>query len=116
MRDGATTRRVPRGLAGMVVILGAVEAILGSIDVSGTTHLVDSWTDARAMVGSDEVRQSAILCLGDSQIKQGLLPEVLGDRLGLPAYNLAVHGGQPAAATMLLRRALDAGARPRAVV
>ena len=119
MHDGATTSRVarvPRGLAGMMVILAAVETMLGWCDVTGTTHLVDSWTDARAMVGSNEVRESAILCLGDSQIKQGLLPSVLGDRLGVPAYNLAVHGGQPAAAYMLLRRALDAGARPRGVV
>lgn len=119
MHDRATTSRVarfPRGLVGMMAILAAVEAMLGSSDVSGTTHLIDSWTDARAMATSDQVRESAILCLGDSQIKQGLLPTVLGDRLGAPAYNLAVHGGQPAAAYMILRRALDAGARPRGVV
>ena len=32
------------------------------------------------------------------------------------AYNLAVHGGGPQASYLLLRRSLDSGARPRALV
>ncbi len=118
MAEDATRKvaRVPRGLAGMLAIVAAVEMALGSSDVAATTHLIDSWTDARAMATSVAVRESAVLCFGDSQIKQGLQPAALGDRLGVPSYNLAVHGGQPAAAYALLTRALDAGARPRAVV
>ncbi len=96
----------------MLAIVAAVESLLGSCDVAATTHLVDSWTEAHARAVSADVRESAILCLGDSQIQQGLRPL----SLGLPAYNLAVQGGQPAASEALLRRALDAGARPRAVV
>ncbi len=107
----ATSRRVPWGLAGMLAIVAAVESLLGMSDAA-TTHLVDSWTDARARAASAEVRESEVLCLGDSQIQQGLRP--LG--LGVPAYNLAVQGGQPSASEALLRRALDAGARPRAIL
>jgi hypothetical protein len=109
---GARTGRLPWGLAGMLAIVAAVETFLGQHDVVTTTHLVDSWTEAQARATSADVRESEILCLGDSQIQQGLRPR----GLGVPAYNLAVQGGQPAASEALLRRALDAGARPRAIV
>lgn len=118
MDDVTSTKldRVPRGLVGMLALLAAVETGLASCDVATTTHLIESWTDARAMATSAEVRASGVLCLGDSQIKQGLLPSAFAGHASGPAYNLAVHGGQPASAYFLLRRALDAGARPKAVV
>jgi hypothetical protein len=115
MEQVATTSRssrAPWGLTGMLVVVAAVEAFLGALDLVTTTHLVDAWTEAGVSAGSDNVRTSAILCLGDSQIQQGILPEGLGEL----AYSLAVQGGQPAAAEALLRRALAAGARPRAIV
>ncbi len=108
----ATTGRAPQGLAGMLAIVAAIEFLIGACDVATTTHLIDSWTDASMRAASDEVRGSEILCLGDSQIQQGLRPQ----GLGVAAYSLAVQGGQPAASEALLRSALDAGARPRAIV
>jgi hypothetical protein len=65
---------------------------------------------AREAVGAE------ILCLGDSQVKCGIAPAVLRDRLGLTAYNLGAIGAPPPAAYFLLVRALAAGARPRAIV
>ena len=46
----------------------------------------------------------------------GSIPSVIERRLGVPAYNLAVPGTPPALTLALLRRALDAGARPSAVL
>ena len=120
MRDGSTTRTraiAPWGAVGMFLIVAAVESTLAARarDLM-TTNLVDGWTDARDDAESTEVRGASVLCLGDSQVKLGLLPTILGPRLGEPAFSLAIHGGQPAAAYMLLRRALDHGARPRAIV
>jgi len=57
-----------------------------------------------------------VLCFGDSQMKFGIAPHVVAARTGRPAYNLAIVGGQPPASYFLLRRALEAGARPSAVL
>ena len=119
MNETATTAgrvaRAPWGLAGMLAIVLVVEASVGGRDPAFTAHAIDIWTDAREQAESPEARSSALLCFGDSQIQQGLLAPIVGERLGAPVYNLAVPAGQPAAAYSLLRRALGAGARPRAV-
>lgn len=112
----AARSRAPWGLLGALLILAAVETSQTRRDPGSANELADIWADARERAGSDEVRASGVLCLGDSQIKLGLHAPELGRRLGVPAYNLAVHAGQPAAAYALLRRALDAGARPSAIV
>jgi hypothetical protein len=57
-----------------------------------------------------------VLCFGDSLVKFAVVPRVLEARLGQGAYNLAVCGGQAPSSYFLLRRALEAGARPEAVV
>jgi hypothetical protein len=49
-------------------------------------------------------------------VKLGILPRVLEERLGTSAYNLAVLGGQAPGSYYLLRRVLENGRRPRAVV
>jgi hypothetical protein len=97
----------------MLAIVAAVEAALAP---GPTNPLADIWAQSYAEADSDEVRESAVLCLGDSQVKLGLNAVALGRRLGVPAYNLAVHAGQPAAGEALLRRALASGARPQAIV
>ncbi len=112
----ARRARGPWGLAGMLAIVLAVESFVGRIDPAFSTLATDMWADARDRADSAEVRSSALLCFGDSQVQQGVLAPVVEERLGLPAYNLAVPAGQPASAVSLLRRALDAGARPRAIV
>jgi hypothetical protein len=49
-------------------------------------------------------------------IKFGVLPAVLEARTGRPTYNLAVYSGRLATSYYLLKRAIEAGARPAAVV
>jgi hypothetical protein len=57
-----------------------------------------------------------LLCLGDSLAKHGLIPRVLEQGTRRPAYNLAAPASPSPVTYHLLRRALDAGARPAAVV
>ncbi|MEO6808332.1 MAG: hypothetical protein ABI353_04390 [Isosphaeraceae bacterium] len=70
--------------------------------------------------GSHAARREApgceVLCFGDSLVKQSVIPQVLEGRLGGPVYNLALGAGPPPASYFLLRRALEAGAHPRAVL
>src|SRR5690606_15332158 len=49
-------------------------------------------------------------------VKFGVAPRVIEAVTGLPTYNLAPYGGPPAASVFLLRRVIDRGARPKAVV
>jgi hypothetical protein len=57
-----------------------------------------------------------VLCFGDSLVKHGVLPRVLEGDLGRPAYNLALPGAQAPASYFLLRRALEAGVTPKALI
>jgi hypothetical protein len=100
----------------MLAIVLAAEAFVATRDPAFSSLAIDMWADARGRAGSAEVRDSALLCFGDSQVQQGVLATVVGERLGVPACNLAVPAGQPAAAYALLRHALEAGSRPKAAV
>ncbi len=63
-----------------------------------------------------DVGRCRILAFGDSLVKHAILPRVVEERLGRSAFNLAVPGGAPAASYILLRRVLESGARPDAVL
>jgi hypothetical protein len=107
--------RLPLGLLGMAGLLLAVEGFVARDDV----HFATDWSADRRLALRMLRRGAAgceILCFGDSQIKFGVVPGLIGPPLGKRACNLAVHGGQPAASYFLLRRALEAGASPRALL
>jgi hypothetical protein len=57
-----------------------------------------------------------ILAFGDSMLKFGIAPRVLEAKLGRKAYNLALLDGKPSITYILFRRAIEAGARPSAVL
>ena len=107
--------RLPAGLVGMLALVLAVETVI-------TTHRADlapvwaedwrfsAWAASRQAPGSD------VLCFGDSLVKYGVLPRAIEAKTGLKAYNLAVNGGPIPSAYFLLQQALDAGARPKAIV
>jgi hypothetical protein len=118
METGSTIagrRRIPWGLLGMIGLVVAVESFLGSHRPEFTDTSVYSWTLSEAAARS-EARTAEILCMGDSLVKHGLLPEILSSRLGRSAYNLAICAAPPPAQYYLLRHALDSGARPRTLV
>jgi hypothetical protein len=117
--DGAKPRRCnrsPAGFLGAVVLVVAAEAaVFGPFD-DPSSFIVASWRESRRAADRPETLGAALLCLGDSQVKCGLLPPVVGRQLGLNTVNLAVVGGQPPSSAYLFERALRRGARPRAVV
>ena len=105
----------PRGLVGMLVLVAAVEVAVAAHALDFTRFPIDDWR-----VHGRAARASAPgcdwLCFGDSLMKFGVVPRVLEARLGGRAYNLALCDGQASSSYFLLRRALESGARPRAVV
>jgi hypothetical protein len=106
---------IPLGLLGMVGLIVAGEWIVARHDPAFASTWSADWAFA-ARAARTVAPRASILALGDSQLKFGLAPSRLGAALGRRAYNLAVHGGQPASSYHLLRRALAAGARPSALV
>jgi hypothetical protein len=56
-----------------------------------------------------------LLFFGDSVVKFGVAPRVIESRTGLRGYNLATIGSPASIPAILLREALESGARPKAV-
>lgn len=113
---GRPASTVPLGLLGMLALVAAVEAFVWRHhDLDFATIGSSSWTQSGRAARS-KAAKCEVLCFGDSLVKLGILPQVIEERLGRRAYNLAVHGGGPQASYLLLRRSLESGARPRALV
>ena len=106
---------VPYGFLGMIVLVVAIEATVAryhSIEGHGIGY--EWWlTGQRAAQAS---RKYDVLCFGDSQVKLDVQPKVLEPILGRKVFDLGVVGGQATTSYFLFRRALDAGARPKAVL
>jgi hypothetical protein len=107
--------RCPWGLLGMIGLVLGFETYIARHPAEFTDPSAYSWTLSEAATHS-EARSAEILCLGDSLIKHGLLPEVIEDRLGRPTYSLAICAAPPTAQYYMLRHALDAGARPKTII
>jgi Protein of unknown function (DUF1574) len=108
-------RRLPVGLLGMIALIAACESFLAWNEAKFTRLEAHDWkTSLQAAKTSGQF--GGILCLGDSQIKFGLLPLVLESKVGQPVECLAVMGGQAPSTYFLLKKALEAGARPSALV
>ena len=113
--DVPRRRVVPWGLLGMLGLIVAIETIVARdvLDFSDPVSL--SWRLA-ARSARDEAPSRPVLCAGDSLVKHGLIPKVIAARSGLASVNLAVARGPAPATFFLVRRALEAGARPAALV
>lgn len=106
---------LPLGLLGMLALVAAVERgvarhesdFMDSDDVDWT--FAARWADGAA-------RGAELICLGDSLVKAAVVPPLIEARTGRTAYNLAVAGGQTPAAYFLLRRLLEGGRPPRALI
>jgi hypothetical protein len=113
----ARRRVFPLGLCSMVALIMASERFLAprvhTTDPVGRVEM--SWKESATAAGGPEARAD-ILCLGDSLIKLGILPRVLEVGLGKSVYNLGVLGGQAPSSYFLLRRVLEQGIRPRALL
>jgi hypothetical protein len=107
--------RLPAGLLGMVALVAVVESGLATRHLDTTSPATLTWrlSDQAARRGA---RSARVLVLGESLMKHGLLPEVVESQGAGPTVNLAVCAAQAPTSYYLLKHALDAGARPEAVV
>ncbi len=107
--------RLPRGLIGMLALIAGVESFVMRHDYDLTTLIASNW-EIEGHAPARFAGGSKILCFGDSMVKFGVQPHVLGATLGKPTYNFALYCGSPQASYYMLRRAFDAGAKPEAIV
>ncbi len=107
--------RRPGGLIGMIALVAIVESFIGlhSMRFSDVDEWAYRWTSRKASRG---VKDCQILLFGDSLIKLSTIPKIIEERTGKSVFNLALSGSQAPATYFLLRRVLDSGARPEAVV
>jgi hypothetical protein len=99
----------------MVGLIVAIETrVAGNwLDFSDPVSL--SWRFS-ARAAATQAPGSDVLFLGDSLVKHGLVPSVFERVTGRRAVNLSAARGPALLSYFLFRRALDAGARPSAVV
>ncbi len=110
-----TLRKLPSGLVGMVALVVAVESFIALNDLKFSRIEAKDWKTS-AQTAKSLSQFGGILVVGDSQVKFGLLPMVLESKVGQPVECLAVQGGQAPSTFFLLRKALESGARPSAIV
>jgi hypothetical protein len=101
----------------MAFLVAAIECLAAPRirELDGFTRVEKSWQAATCAAEGPDGR-AEILCLGDSLVKLGILPRVLANRLSGTAYNLGVLGGQAPNSYFLLRKVLEKGNHPRALV
>jgi hypothetical protein len=106
---------IPWGAAGMIGLIVAIECFLARNWLDFTDPVSLSWRYSAAAVQT-ESRGCDLLCVGDSLIKHGLLPGVIEEGTGRRTANLSAARAPALLTYFFLRRALDAGARPRAII
>lgn len=111
----STRFRAPLGLLGALAFVACVERFVAKHDLDFTTAGPANWK-----YSAHEARRPAgpggVLCFGTSLIKYGVVSRLLERETGRPAFNLAVCNGHMPSSYYLLRRAIEAGASPAAVV
>lgn len=115
-RAGAGRSHVPWGGIGMLALVLMVELFVSraSLDLLRPEYWL--WYATGKSARESAAIHAEVLCLGTSQTSYGVVPQVLQEQLGRRVYNLAMCASPPQADYYLLKRVLDAGGRPRAVV
>jgi len=91
--DGRTSRRWPAGFVGALSLAVAVEVGLSMASRGVESLSAADWGRART-AASREATRADVLCVGDSLVKCGIVPDAIEARLDRPAYNLAVLGAR----------------------
>lgn len=116
MDNPAPRRRpLPWGLAGTLVLVAAIELVIGNHPFRAETFLGLNSRFIRKSLPREGARCD-ILCFGDSMVKDGVQPRILEERLGRRAYNLAIPAALAPETYFIVRRCLAVGARPAAVI
>jgi hypothetical protein len=108
-------RALPLGLIGALALVIITERAISRDDLEFTETTPTNWAFSKRASKSIAPRTD-ILFFGTSLIKFGVLPKAVESATGLSAYNLAANSGHMPTSYFLFKRALDAGARPKAVV
>jgi hypothetical protein len=106
--------RLPWGLLGMLALVATSEVLITRSALDFSTPAAECWR--RAGRAATRAQDAKILCFGTSLTKTGILPRLIEARTGQRTTNLAVFSGPIPASYYLLRRALEAGARPSALI
>jgi hypothetical protein len=106
---------VPYGALGAIVLLMAIESAVARHAMDFTSIFRFDWGESRR-AAEREAPGCRILSFGTSMTKFGLYPAVVERESGRRTYNLAASAGRLPGSYYLLRRALNAGARPEAIL
>jgi len=99
----------------MVFLIVAIECLIARNWLDFTDPVSLSWRYS-ALAARSQVCDKELLLVGDSLIKHALIPSVMRDVSGERAENLGAARCPTLMTYFLLRRSLEAGARPRAIV
>jgi len=106
---------VPWGVIGLLFAVVVIER--------GLSRHERSFADPAAMnfqyckgVSATKAAHAEILALGTSMMKLGVVPRVIATETGRSVFNLAVLNGHLPSSYFVLRRALENGARPKAIL
>jgi hypothetical protein len=106
---------LPLGLLGMIALVAVVETVVSLQPVRFLETASLSWRLAIEAIPR-EAEHCEVACLGDSLVKIGVIPEVVRDVSGRSTYNFAMAQAPAPATYFALRRLLDAGGKPSAIV
>ena len=106
---------VPIGLLGALALIVAFEVWVDRLGLRVLNLEAAIWRQAGREAGARSLGAD-VLVIGDSHAQFGLIPSVIAGRSGLRVASLAILGGQAPAGSLLLRRALEAGAEPDLVI
>ena len=107
--------RWPAGLLGMLAMVATVESTLARHPLRFTETASLSWKLAIEAIPR-EAGRCEVACLGDSLVKIGVIPEVIRSESGRSTYNFAMAQAPAPATYFVLRRLIEAGGRPSAIV
>jgi hypothetical protein len=99
----------------MVTLVIFIESFVFRHWIDLTDPVSLSWLNS-ADLAETTAPKCDVLCLGDSLVKHGLIPSVIERSSGRRAVNLSAARASTLLTLSLLRRALDAGARPEALI
>ncbi len=114
-RTNTEPRPIPLGLLGalVLVVLGELHVDRHTLDYRSQTHWSCRMAASEAEAGATD---SQLLCFGDSLLKLGIAPTVIEAATGMHGYNFAISGGQAPGSYFLLKRTLESGAQPKAIL
>jgi hypothetical protein len=106
--------RIPWGFVGLIGLVLAIESLVARQEVGLMTYV--ALNSRYAVAETQKSTDCQVLCLGDSQVKFGIDPGTIEAGSGYRARNLAIASSPTLTSYHLLRRSLEAGAHPSAVV